>query len=335
MIVFTNGCFDILHPGHIDLLKRARSLGSKLIVGINSDRSVRAIKGSGRPIQSEAARKAVLLGLESVDEVIVFDEATPEDAIRRIKPDILVKGGDWKIGEIIGADFVQSYGGQVHSLPLVDGYSTTKIVDSFNGHSSTVEPNATSSIESSFAQHREVLNATAAECGDSIRECAAIIGQTFRSAKKVLICGNGGSAADAQHIAAEFVGRYESERKARPAIALTTDTSALTALANDYDFERIFSRQVDALANEGDCLIAISTSGNSPNVIAAVMAARRRGCKVIGMTGSKGKKLASLCDACLMIPSDRTARIQEAHITVAHIWCEMIENQINDAESAR
>jgi D-sedoheptulose 7-phosphate isomerase len=143
-----------------------------------------------------------------------------------------------------------------------------------------------------------------------------------------LICGNGGSAADAQHIAAEFVGRYETERRALPAIALTTDTSALTALANDYGFERVFARQVEALAQPGDCLIAISTSGNSPNVIAAVMTARSLGCRVIGMTGAKGKKLASLSDACLMVPSDRTARIQEAHITIAHIWCELVDEAV-------
>jgi D-sedoheptulose 7-phosphate isomerase len=140
-----------------------------------------------------------------------------------------------------------------------------------------------------------------------------------------MLCGNGGSAADAQHIAAEFVGRYETERRALPAIALTTDTSALTALANDYDFERIFARQVDALASEGDCLIAISTSGNSPNVIAAVMAARSRGCSIIGLTGSNGKKLASLSDRCITVPSARTSRIQEAHITIAHIWCQIID----------
>ena len=160
---------------------------------------------------------------------------------------------------------------------------------------------------------------------DASAQCAEIIIDTFRNGRKVLLCGNGGSAADAQHIAAEFVGRYETERIALPAIALTTDTSALTALANDYDFERIFSRQVDALAQAGDCLIAISTSGNSPNVISAVMAARKLGCRIVGMTGAQGKKLAGLSDACLMVPSDRTARIQEAHITAAHVWCEMVD----------
>src|SRR5687768_13620853 len=124
MIFFTNGCFDIIHAGHIDLLERARALGTRLIVGINSDESVRAIKGAGRPVQDEDARRAVLLGLRAVDDVIIFDELTPEQLIKSIRPDVLVKGGDWTINEIIGADFVQSYGGQVMSLPLKDGYSS-------------------------------------------------------------------------------------------------------------------------------------------------------------------------------------------------------------------
>jgi D-sedoheptulose 7-phosphate isomerase len=182
----------------------------------------------------------------------------------------------------------------------------------------------------SLNQHAEVISSVVESSLDAIRGCAELLSATLSSDRKILICGNGGSAADAQHIAAELVGRYESERRALPAIALTTDTSALTALANDYDFERIFARQVEALATAGDCLIAISTSGNSPNIIAAVMAARQGGCKVIGLTGASGKKLAGLCDACIVVPSDRTARIQEAHITIAHIWCEMIERAITD-----
>src|SRR5687768_16946834 len=129
MIVFTNGCFDILHPGHIDLLTRAKALGTRLVVGINSDRSVRNIKGSGRPLLSQEERAAVLMGLAAVDEVRVFDEPTPENLIREIKPDILVKGGDWQPNHIIGADFVLSNGGRVVSLPLLDGFSTTAIVE--------------------------------------------------------------------------------------------------------------------------------------------------------------------------------------------------------------
>lgn len=329
MIVFTNGCFDIIHPGHIDLLRRARELGDKLIVGINSDSSVRAIKGMGRPLQDQESRRAVLLGLSSVDDVVIFDEPTPERLISTIRPDILVKGGDWKREEIIGADLVESYGGKVYSLPLVEGHSSSSIIDRMNSKELNEEAAAPLSIaRSSLEEHINVFSALVAECYESIEECGRLILDTVSRGKKVLICGNGGSAADAQHIAAEFVGRYETERRALPAIALTTDTSALTAITNDYSFERVFSRQVEALAADGDLLIAISTSGNSPNVIAAVIEARRKGCRVIGMTGSGGKKLASLCDACLIVPSARTARIQEAHITVAHIWCEMVDAQL-------
>ncbi len=327
MIVFTNGCFDILHPGHIDLLARAKKLGTKLVVGLNSDDSVRKIKGSGHPFQNENDRKAVLMALGAVDEVIIFEELTPEKLIHTIKPDILVKGGDWKPGEIIGGDFVVARGGKVISLPLVTGFSSSKIFGKLH-NKQMPEQTGNDVIQKSLTQHIGVFEAVLESLSDSIAECGELILQTVRKGKKVLICGNGGSAADAQHIAAEFVGRYETERKALPAIALTTDTSALTALANDYSFERVFARQVEALAAEGDCLIAISTSGNSPNVIAAVMEARNRGCRVVGMTGAKGKKLASLSDASILVPSERTARIQEAHITIAHIWCEMVDNEV-------
>jgi D-sedoheptulose 7-phosphate isomerase len=329
-VVFTNGCFDLIHPGHVDLLTKARALGDKLVVGINSDRSVRTIKGSGRPLQSEESRKAVLMGLKPVDEVLIFDEPTPERIIQEVRPDVLVKGGDWKPNEIIGSDLVQSYGGKVVSIPLTPGFSTSAIAEKMNEQSTNDDTTSGNALVDSLAEHSATIDALREQCSDQIMECASILAETFWTGSKVLICGNGGSAADAQHLAAEFVGRYENERQALPAIALTTDTSALTALANDYDFERIFSRQVEALASQGDCLIAISTSGNSPNVIAAVMKAREIGCRVIGMTGSGGKKLAGLCDATLMVPSARTARIQEAHITVAHIWCEMIEESLKD-----
>ncbi|MEP6847690.1 MAG: SIS domain-containing protein [Acidobacteriota bacterium] len=331
MIVFTNGCFDLLHPGHIDLLVRAKKLGSKLVVGLNSDRSVRSIKGADRPFQNQDDRRAVLLGLSSVDEVVIFDELTPEHLIRQIKPDVLVKGGDWQVKEIVGADFVLQNGGQVLSLPLKDGFSSSSIAQRIKGETGAPVPANGNLVERSLVQHIGVLEEILAGSSDRIEEIAEKLYATFEAGKKVLLCGNGGSAADAQHIAAEFVGRYETERRALPAIALTTDTSALTALANDYNAERIFSRQVEALAVEGDCLIAISTSGNSPNVIAAVMAARSRGCTVVGLTGEGGKKLAGLCDMCFMAPSSRTARIQEAHITVAHIWCEIVDARITAA----
>lgn len=338
-VVFTNGCFDIIHPGHVDLLERAKALGSYLVVGINSDSSVRAIKGSPRPFLTEADRKKVLLGLSSVDEVRVFDESTPELLIKEIKPDVLVKGGDWAENEIIGADFVVANGGEVFSLPLVDGYSSSLIVEKIqtekmdtSGKSATSD--ITSLIANSLRSHIELFETILNSEIPVVENCANLIFETLANGKKILICGNGGSAADAQHIAAEFVGRYETERKGLPAIALTTDTSALTALANDYSFERIFARQVEALASNGDLLIAISTSGNSPNVIAAVMAAREIGCSTIGLTGAKGKKLASLCDVSVLVPSERTARIQEAHIAIGHIWCEIVDAKMISEESA-
>lgn len=330
-VVFTNGCFDLIHSGHIDLLERAKKLGTKLIVGINSDESVKAIKGAERPILSQTERATILNSLQIVDEVRIFDETTPENLIKELKPDVLVKGGDWATSEIIGADFVLQNGGEVFSLPLKEGFSSSKIIEKIQSHSTNGigKKSKNSIIEESLKEHLEVFQTVFDESIGAIENCAEMIFETFKRGNKILICGNGGSAADAQHIAAEFVGRYETERIALPAIALTTDTSALTALANDYDFERIFSRQIEALAREGDCLIAISTSGNSPNIISAVMKARNIGCKVIGMTGAKGKKLASLCDSCILVPSERTARIQEIHISIAHIWCEIIDDKVS------
>lgn len=329
-IIFTNGCFDIIHPGHIDLLKRAKQFGGRLIVGINSDESVKKIKGLDRPFIDQESRKEILQGIKYVDEVYIFEELTPENLIKRINPNILIKGGDWKIEEIIGSDYVLSNGGKVFSLPLKEGFSSSRIVDNIRSETNgNVVNNLQNNdiIENSLRQHLSVFETVLSELVPVIEKCADIITETLKSGNKILLCGNGGSAADAQHIAAEFVGRYETERRAFPAIALTTDTSALTALANDYDFERIFSRQVEALAGEGDCLIAISTSGNSPNIISAIMTARQKGCKIIGFTGSKGKKLASLSDECIFVPSERTARIQEAHITIAHIICEIIDDR--------
>jgi len=334
IVVFTNGCFDLLHPGHIDLLREARSLGTKLIVGINSDASVRRIKGGSRPYFSQADRAAILKSLRSVDEVRIFEESTPAELVNEIKPDVLVKGGDWDIKEIIGAEYVQSYGGKVCSIPLKEGYSSTAVIEKIKVGRADLPKNVNNTapvnlIEKSLKFHIETIESLLRQEVKNIERCAEFIHGVFARGNKVLLCGNGGSAADAQHIAAEFVGRYETERKPLAAIALTTDTSALTALANDYNFGKIFSRQVEALAQEGDLLIAISTSGNSPNIIEAVMTARRIGCQTLGLTGANGKKLASLCDESILVPAERTARIQEAHILIAHIWCEIIDAKLS------
>ena len=150
----------------------------------------------------------------------------------------------------------------------------------------------------------------------------------LRSGNKLLIIGNGGSAADAQHIAAEIVGRYKQDRPAYAAMALTTDTSALTAVANDYGFEQVFARQVEGLGRRGDVLLALSTSGRSPNILAALRTARERGLVTIGFTGSKGEALRSLCDHLLVAPSDDTPVVQQIHLAVAHGICDEIEQTL-------
>jgi D-sedoheptulose 7-phosphate isomerase len=158
-----------------------------------------------------------------------------------------------------------------------------------------------------------------------IEESGRLICDALTGGKKILVCGNGGSAADAQHIAAELIGYYENKRRAWPAIALTTDTSALTAVSNDLGFEQVFARQVAGLAQPGDVLIAITTSGKSKNVIRAVEQAKQSDCKTIALVGAAAETLEQLCDVIVAVPATRTSRIQEAHITIGHLWCEMVD----------
>jgi D-sedoheptulose 7-phosphate isomerase len=151
--------------------------------------------------------------------------------------------------------------------------------------------------------------------------------ERLRRGARILVCGNGGSAADAQHLAAELSGRYVKERRALAGIALTTDTSALTAIGNDYGFDQIFSRQVEALGRPGDLLIGISTSGNSPNVIRAVTSAKEQGMHTLGLLGRDGGQLLNLMDDAMVVPSPVTARIQEVHQMIYHFWCEVLDGQ--------
>ena len=157
------------------------------------------------------------------------------------------------------------------------------------------------------------------------RKIAAVILAALRSGNKLLIAGNGGSAADAQHIAAEIVGRYKQDRPAWAAIALTTDASALTSIGNDYGFEQVFARQVEGLGRRGDVLLALSTSGRSPNILAALRSARERGLVTVGLTGRKGKRLGAFCDHLFVSPSDDTPIVQQIHLAVAHGICDEVE----------
>jgi D-sedoheptulose 7-phosphate isomerase len=180
-------------------------------------------------------------------------------------------------------------------------------------------------INASLREGAELRAAVARDCGQMIAEAARLIIECLQSGGKLLFFGNGGSAADAQHLAAEFVGRFVRERTGLPAIALTTDSSILTAVSNDYGFEQVFARQIQALARPGDVAVAISTSGNSPNVLEGVKAAKKAQAKTIGLSGKDGGVLAAAVDVGITIASKSTARIQECHIAVGHLLCELAE----------
>ena len=177
--------------------------------------------------------------------------------------------------------------------------------------------NASISVKQEIVQNEAMLQ--------QLAECSAIITQAFRNGKKLLFCGNGGSAADAQHLAAEFSGRFYTDRDALPAEALHCNTSYLTAVANDYSYDVIYSRLVKGTGNEGDVLVGLSTSGNSKNIVAAFEEARRKKIITVGFTGSTGGKMKELSDFLFNVPSNDTPRIQESHIMLGHIICELVE----------
>ena len=184
-------------------------------------------------------------------------------------------------------------------------------------------------IEKIFAESISVKQGTLKKNAKAIEQASLMIIDALRAGNKLFFCGNGGSAADSQHIAAEFVGRFQKERAAWPAIALTVDSSALTALGNDYSFDIVFSRQLEALGKKGDVLIGISTSGNSKNVLKAMETAKSMGIKTIGVTGGTGGSMLSLSDISLIAASSKTARIQESHMVIFHTICEIVENSLS------
>jgi len=186
-----------------------------------------------------------------------------------------------------------------------------------------------SEIVKGLEESAQIKKAIAESKTDEIASMVKLIITAYKISGKVVLFGNGGSAADAQHLAGELVGQFKLNRQALPAIALTTNTSTLTAVANDYGYEVAFSRQVEALVNEKDIVIGISTSGSSPNVIEAIKLAKTKGAKTIGLTGGNGGKLAQVADLVLIVPSDSTPRVQEAHITIGHIVCELVERELS------
>lgn len=185
-----------------------------------------------------------------------------------------------------------------------------------------------SEICSQLTAHRDVISRIETELSPRIAEMTTLLAGTFRNGGKLLVMGNGGSAADAQHFAAEIVGRFKLERRGLPALALSTDTSILTAVGNDYGFDTVFRRQIEALAVTGDLVVGLSTSGNSPNVLQALELAREKGCRTVGLLGKDGGTIRNVCDLALIVPSNDTPRIQEGHITIIHIVCDLLEKNL-------
>jgi D-sedoheptulose 7-phosphate isomerase len=181
-------------------------------------------------------------------------------------------------------------------------------------------------ISESFVEHRLVISKVQENCIDDIFTVGKLLIQALSVGGTIYWCGNGGSAADSQHLAAELVGRFKGDRKALRSVALSTDSSVLTCVANDYGFESIFSRQIEALARSEDVLVGISTSGNSSNVLNAVNAAKTIGMQTVGMLGKNGGKVRNIVDHAIIVPSNTTARIQEAHILIGHCLCDIIED---------
>ncbi len=183
-------------------------------------------------------------------------------------------------------------------------------------------------FQRSFAAHRELIHPTEQICREPLEHLGNLVATALRAHGKILLFGNGGSAADAQHLAAEFTIRFVKDRRALAAIALTTDTSALTACGNDFGFDKVFSRQVEALGRPGDVAIGISTSGNSPSVICALEIARAQGLTAAAFSGKSGGRLLGIADPLIAVPSEETARIQEMHILLGHILCAEVEHQL-------
>lgn len=183
-------------------------------------------------------------------------------------------------------------------------------------------------IKTQLAQHRALISTIEDTMAAAIAEAATTLADALATGHKLLVCGNGGSAADAQHFAAEIIGRFKLERAALPAIALTTDSSVLTAIGNDYGFDAVFSRQVEGLGLPGDVVFGISTSGNSPNVLAALAKASQLGCRTVALLGRDGGSIKSVADHALIVPSTDTPRIQEGHVTIIHIICDLVEQRL-------
>ena len=316
----------MIHRGHIDYLRFCRAQGDVVVVGLNSDTSVRALKGPERPINNQYDRAAVLSGLETVDLITIFDDPSVLGLVKQVRPDVLVKGGDWggKQG-VVGWEFVESYGGKVMLAPLVEGQELDlhhREDEGIEGarRDGGIDP---SRIREALETHKKLVAEFERSALETIVAAAETIVQPFRNGGTLYLCGNGGSAADAQHIAGEMVGRFRAERRALPAVALSTDTSVLTCIGNDYCLSTSLRP-----AGRGPCQAGRHPLGPLHERGLAQRGQGRRGRQTQGcprdrLYGQKGQQAGGLADICLCADAQATAAARKSTnwpITSSAIW---------------
>ena len=302
-IVFTNGCFDILHPGHIDLLKQARNLGTKLIVGINSDRSVREIKGSTRPLLNQESRAAILRELRSVDEVRVFDENTPERIIKEIKPHILVKGGDWKPEEIIGANFVLENGGRVFSIPFKQNISTSQIIEkmqsgdiSLNPKPNSLTVNASDNLsESSLSDFPGVFQVSNAQ---TIQRGAELIANVLAKKNKICVAGFPSDWLGCRRISEDFERYFGKEN------ILLSDNLA----------------EIENNLRAGNLLVSVGGFEDREDFANVLMKAVQNDVRTILLIGKNHRKQAALSDVCVMSEAKSPDELVWQQTFIGYLW---------------
>jgi D-sedoheptulose 7-phosphate isomerase len=337
-VVSTNGCFDVLHLGHTRFLEEVHRLGDTVIVAINSDESVRAIKGIDRPVFSEAERAEMLLALRSVAHVVVYDELLPTNVLLALRPTVHCKGGDYSSAGLPEARALHAANIDIRILPLYGGYSTSRIIARLEEQRMGTAPVRGRHHQSDWwdvtLQHlldtSNIVRQAAYHSREELVHAAEVLCGVLDSGNRILICGNGGSAAAAQHFSSELIGHFRRPRPPQPAIALASDVSTLTALGNDFGFERVFSNQVLAVGMRGDALVAITTSGKSPNILAALSAAQAKGLTTIVLAGAANLPVSEHADISLTVPTEDTAHIQEVHLAYIHVLCELIDLHLTD-----
>jgi rfaE bifunctional protein nucleotidyltransferase chain/domain len=328
-IVTANGCFDIFHFGHLSLLREAKASGDILIVGVNSDRTVKKIKGAGRPIFPEKERASLLVSLEYVDHVIVFDEILPNELLETIRPDIHCISGEYAKKKLPEKDIVEKSGGEIKVLPYISGHSTSNIIQKINHQK--IDPGSQSSsnkgvdaITDYLFESSQSIRCLAYQHGGTLMRISSQMVNTIKSNGKIIFCGDGESGAAMHYFVAELIGRFSNSEKPFPAITLSDEFSDIS----DHGDDDVFSRQLKAIGKLEYLLVAISTSGESKKILMAGETARDMGMQIIAFTGNAISPLTGLCDEMLSIDSNKTPIVQQGLITAFHGICKLMEDMI-------